>query len=273
VERHTIVAAYDATDEAADGLALARLLAGLTDTELLIVRVLDGLVGHPEVDPATQRHVRDTIGGTRRALLAALPGAPDAQIVPVLDVNIAHGLHAAASTHDVDLLVVGSSHHSRAGRMLIGGSAEILVNHAPCPVAVAPPGYRDSSGIGPGGIGCAYDGTDAAEDALRTAADLARAAATPLRAIAVGRRPEAEAMLEEAAAVVHDQTHGEVDTESLALHGDPASALIAQSDGGVGMLVMGSRGHGPIRRALLGSVSTKVVRNCRCPVIVTPRRG
>jgi nucleotide-binding universal stress UspA family protein len=36
----------------------------------------------------------------------------------------------------------------------------------------------------------------------------------------------------------------------------------------VGLIVMGSRGHGRIRRALLGSVSESVVRHAPCPVII-----
>jgi nucleotide-binding universal stress UspA family protein len=31
--------------------------------------------------------------------------------------------------------------------------------------------------------------------------------------------------------------------------------------------VLGTRGHGGLRRAVLGSVSDHVVRNCPCPVI------
>ena len=36
-----------------------------------------------------------------------------------------------------------------------------------------------------------------------------------------------------------------------------------------GLIVMGSRGRGGIRRALMGSVSDSVVRHAHCPVIVT----
>jgi nucleotide-binding universal stress UspA family protein len=39
-------------------------------------------------------------------------------------------------------------------------------------------------------------------------------------------------------------------------------------DTGVGLIVMGSRGHGGIRRALMGSVSDAVVRHAHCPVLV-----
>src|SRR5215213_10339645 len=37
---------------------------------------------------------------------------------------------------------------------------------------------------------------------------------------------------------------------------------------GAGLIVMGSRGRGGIRRALMGSVSQSVVRHAHCPVLV-----
>jgi nucleotide-binding universal stress UspA family protein len=37
---------------------------------------------------------------------------------------------------------------------------------------------------------------------------------------------------------------------------------------GAGLVVMGSRGRGGIRRALMGSVSDSVVRHAHCPVLV-----
>ena len=37
---------------------------------------------------------------------------------------------------------------------------------------------------------------------------------------------------------------------------------------GAGLIVMGSRGLGGIRRALMGSVSDAVVRHAHCPVLV-----
>jgi nucleotide-binding universal stress UspA family protein len=36
------------------------------------------------------------------------------------------------------------------------------------------------------------------------------------------------------------------------------------------VIVMGSRGHGPLAAALLGSVATHVVRHAHCPVMVVP---
>ena len=37
---------------------------------------------------------------------------------------------------------------------------------------------------------------------------------------------------------------------------------------GAGLIVMGSRGLGGVRRALMGSVSDSVVRHAHCPVFV-----
>jgi nucleotide-binding universal stress UspA family protein len=42
---------------------------------------------------------------------------------------------------------------------------------------------------------------------------------------------------------------------------------------GAGAIVIGSRGRGGFKRALLGSVSDYVVRNAPCPVVVTSHPG
>jgi nucleotide-binding universal stress UspA family protein len=48
--------------------------------------------------------------------------------------------------------------------------------------------------------------------------------------------------------------------------------MIAEaSDGVVDLLVCGSRGYGPMQRALLGSVSEELIARARQPVLVVPR--
>ena len=39
----------------------------------------------------------------------------------------------------------------------------------------------------------------------------------------------------------------------------------------VDLLVIGSRGYGPVRRVLLGSVSAYLAKHSSCPIVVTPR--
>ena len=62
----------------------------------------------------------------------------------------------------------------------------------------------------------------------------------------------------------------EVHPRARLLLNDPADALVARSRD-LDVLVMGSRGHGPVRAVWAGSVSARVTREASCPVIVVPR--
>ena len=51
--------------------------------------------------------------------------------------------------------------------------------------------------------------------------------------------------------------------------GRPDAEIVALAEQiGAGLIVMGARGIGGIRRALTGSVSDSVVRHAHCPVMV-----
>ena len=64
------------------------------------------------------------------------------------------------------------------------------------------------------------------------------------------------------------EASGEV-TQAHARVGLPAAEILRLAEElGVGLIVMGSRGLGGIRRALMGSVSDSVVRHAHCPVLV-----
>jgi nucleotide-binding universal stress UspA family protein len=53
--------------------------------------------------------------------------------------------------------------------------------------------------------------------------------------------------------------------------GDAAERIVAESELGVDLLLMGSRGYGRVGRALVGSVAAQVIRGASCPVVVMPR--
>ena len=58
-------------------------------------------------------------------------------------------------------------------------------------------------------------------------------------------------------------------TQAHLTMGDAAREIVhLAEDLEAGLVVMGSRGHGGIRRALMGSVSDSVVRHAHCPVLV-----
>lgn len=119
------------------------------------------------------------------------------------------------------------------------------------------------------------------------AADLARAASAGLRVLAVVEPPElpigakgpAFAGADDLAAAREERMRSELDRGlGLVRDGTEVSGklitagtetLADQED--IDIMVVGSRGYGPLRRVLLGSVSTRLVRNASCPVIVYPR--
>ena len=63
---------------------------------------------------------------------------------------------------------------------------------------------------------------------------------------------------------------GITDPEIVVLRGSPGPSLCdLAAERSARAIVMGSRGRGGIKRALLGSVSDHVVRNAPCPVVIT----
>ena len=81
-------------------------------------------------------------------------------------------------------------------------------------------------------------------------------------------REKAEKTLEEAVKQV-EEAGGTVAGTHLRM-GDVDDEILrhCEEDDAIGLIVMGSRGLGPIKRRLMGSVSESVVRHSRCPVLV-----
>jgi nucleotide-binding universal stress UspA family protein len=92
-------------------------------------------------------------------------------------------------------------------------------------------------------------------------------------ALLAGLGPEAErARADEVLATAVDAVRGPALTVPIAtevLEGDPAQKL-AEAARDADLLVVGSRGHGHLRHAVLGSVSEGCVRHATCPVVVLP---
>ncbi|MCF8383261.1 MAG: universal stress protein [Chlorobium sp.] len=56
-------------------------------------------------------------------------------------------------------------------------------------------------------------------------------------------------------------------------HNDEVKAIIEAAERfGVGMIILGSHGHGALYHLLIGSVSEGVVRRAQCPVVIVPAR-
>jgi nucleotide-binding universal stress UspA family protein len=99
----------------------------------------------------------------------------------------------------------------------------------------------------------------------------AGASMTPeaFEALRDGALRDSEAIIERTAASLRIDN-----VETRLLEGRPGEVLCAlAAEVFASALIMGTRGRGGIKRALLGSVSDYVVRNAPCPVVVIGEKG
>lgn len=96
--------------------------------------------------------------------------------------------------------------------------------------------------------------------------------ATPMEATALGEAAEAEAfrpIVEKAALAL--EAPGRI-VRPTVLRGRPATVLVHEANvTRAELIVVGSRGLGPLRSMLLGSVSAEIVDHAPCPVLVVRR--
>ncbi|WP_380166264.1 universal stress protein [Jannaschia sp. R86511] len=142
----------------------------------------------------------------------------------------------------------------------------------------------------PGSIVVGVDGSPGSDLALDWAADVAAAERRPLTllhgvdpAVVAGAgdypgatvdharlaeqiRLEDDAMMSSAASRAHGR-HPDLDVHPVLTRSDPRSALLDLS-AQAAMVVIGSRGRGPVASLLLGSVGVAVARHASCPVVV-----
>ena len=180
-----------------------------------------------------------------------------------------------------DLLVVGSPHRGPIGRALIGSVANSLLLGAPCGVLVAPRGYATEIHRVFEQVAVAYDGTPEAGVALRRAEAIALQTGARIRVLTVVAPavslgvigyvpplpPEPRWVVEEGIRSIG----AGVSADSEVLHGPPAEALAKACEEGVDLIIAGSRGYGPMLRVLVGSVSSALIHNAPCPVLIVPR--
>jgi nucleotide-binding universal stress UspA family protein len=208
--------------------------------------------------------------------------------------SAARALHEAAEESGAALLVVGASRRSAVRRAVAGSTAVRLLNGAPCAVAVAPRDWTAGGGLAT--IGVAYVDSDEGREALRSAHFLAGRAGAKLKVYTVIKiKPsdhlDADAhqqswehevkdigdvagehvvLAEQHLADVVAGLGDDVPVETEALIGHPAEELVRLS-GLVDLMIMGSRGYGPRRAVLLGSVSRHLMDEAASPAIVLPR--
>lgn len=279
-----VLVGYDGSDRGRDALKLAETLRAADDGRLIVTVVdeIEPLLG----DSGEIKRIRDEYYATTFASAADELGYSDFER-RVSAGSVAGALYQVAAVNDADVTVVGSTHRSRLGQALTGSVAESLLNGSPSPVAIAPNGYGAGEHTSVRRIGVAFDAQRESRLALHAGIELAREFGATLRLISVveagnellpGRiGPTREGYVSALVEYFEDllrearaEIPAGIDVDTRIVKGDPATALAVEG-AQLDLLVIGSRGYGPIRRVLLGSVAKGVVDSAPCPLFVTPR--
>jgi nucleotide-binding universal stress UspA family protein len=280
----TIIVGVDGREGGRDALALAGLFQRKFDSALVAVaaypydpfpsrassRAFDTIVAR---DATLWVHDEVRAAGVHARAIAVPEGSP------------ARALHHVAESEHADLIVVGSDHRGPVGRVLAGDVTSGALYGAPCPVAVAPHGLASRNPL-LRKVGVGYDGTPEAMQALELARAVSEATGAMLELVCVVPPPvplgpwvvevtsmnDAERSEHERVEALAAETLRELGDLATAhvVEGRPDVELASQSSE-FDVLVVGSRGYGPLKRLMLGSTSSKLVRSAACPVIVVPR--
>jgi nucleotide-binding universal stress UspA family protein len=153
------------------------------------------------------------------------------------------------------------------------------LNGATCAVAVAPAGFASQprpfarTGVG-------YDGSAESFNALATARELAavngskihllQVVLEPLLAYTNYVGPEVSTTIDDLLQETRNQLVQLPDVETHAMYG-AAGEKLAEFSQEVDILVIGSRGYGPLHRLMAGSTCDYLQHHAYCPLLVMPR--
>jgi nucleotide-binding universal stress UspA family protein len=282
-----ILVGYDDTAGADDALAFASRVARATGAPMRLIAVYpyDDL-GTPAADAGLRDYLQEDADAVLAAAADSISGV-DIATEAIADVSPSRALHAAVERRGAALVVVGSTHRGAIGRVLPGSTGERLLHGSSSAVAIVPRGYAKHSGE-TATVGVGYDGSDESAVALGVASSIARRLDAALRvfgvfdATRVGQPvtmtgPAWSKMADEHAAAQRKQLEqavaalpDAVGAQPRFLDGRPGDELARQSQA-VDVMVVGSRGRGPLSAVLRGGATHALLAHAACPVIVVPR--
>ena len=267
-----IIVGVDGREGGRDAVALAKLLVA-ADGELTLAYVFPGDAhayrGASAAHEASERERAEALLETVREETGV-----EAHLRGLGSSSVGRGLHELCEAIGSDLLIVGSSRRGLLGRVLIADDTSAALNGAPCSIAIAPTNYSQQPGA-LREIGVGYDGSPESEHALSVARTLARACGAKLSALEAVSVPS-DAFLGPGAVDntpqrLLEDARGRIaalgDVEPRAAYGQPAEELALYS-GSLDLLIVGSRGYGPIGRLIHGSTSQQLAHSARCPLLV-----
>jgi nucleotide-binding universal stress UspA family protein len=284
-----------ATDGSEDAVLAARVAADVSVTtagEVHIVHVSEPLprYAYPGVTPELYSFVHAKRMEEARDLLAREADRVRDEGARVAEAHLREGpivdeILEASDELRVGLIVMGSRGLGRVKNLLLGSVSEGVVHHSRRPVLIARGGQKAWP---PERVVIGDDDSEAARQAGELATGIARpfgASGVLVRAYPEMPEIDAEGRSFDPRLVDDALRRGERDLLERAYGleralgarlrvqiavGDPAAAILREAEGEKVLVAVGSRGLGPVRRMRLGSVSTKVLRAAKGPVLVYP---
>lgn len=234
-------------------------------------------------DDRVRQHVEEALAVLADEVRAKAPG-PSVH-TEVRDGRASEALRTAADEHDARLVVVGATGLSALPRAVLGSTAAELVHDADRPVVVVRGAHTGDEAeprvvLGTGG-------TEAADSAVGFAFDFAARHGYRLRVVHASSdspvdllttlglwdlgadQDEVAQRIDEYVLRAWRERYPDVAVDVDVVDDRPARALLERAED-ARLLVVGSRGRGPVRRTLLGSVSHAAVYHAACPVAVVP---
>jgi nucleotide-binding universal stress UspA family protein len=281
----------DGSPEAEAALSPAHTLATALGSEIILIRVIaSGTSSLSTLSSSAPSEASDYLEGLASTLRTSTVRVE----VVVSQGNPADTIVGECTTRGADLIVMAS--HSRRGleRLVMGSVADKVFEHSRVPVLLVRPSeyrmHRLKLILVP------VDGSPGSLLGLGTAAGLAReahAAVVLLRVVvplplwiydpSLGlntgplidpgwdedRRENAEAYVR---GLARSLAHSDIDVGADAVLGEVASAIAEYADEeSVDLIVMGTHAHRGPARALLGSITSDVVRTAHHPVLLVNR--
>ena len=270
-----VLVAYDGSPSAQDALALAGRLRDPAGGALTLACIVPSRPWHRRGGAGAGAGTEAMLTETRAELPVGIPVALRAPTAS----SAARGLTELAECEHADLIAIGSAKGADRDRIGLARTAGRLLHGAPCAVAVAPPGLRETGPFHH--VGVALDDSPEAAAALAVAFAIASrdgSAVTLYAALEhVVDRSEAGSRsmrlaLQDRLDRAADAAPSGVNPGTVLVYGAAGQAITDACDGAVDLLVVGSRGYGPLQRALVGSVSEELISRARHPVLVIPRQ-
>lgn len=285
-----VMIATDFSDTAAAATAWGTEIATAHDGRVLLVHALHAQGPMSDYLPVTADLGEELRNAARERLDSEAASLRERGVE--VDVQLEIGLPSesilrVAEETSPDLLVVGTRGLSGFRHLLLGSTAERVVQRAPCPVLTVHPEDRDEHRP----IRSILVPTDFSEDARRAATTgqrllshleegaeltLLHAYHLPVEYTAYGTIPTGLSFREDVITMAEQQlaeTAAELEREGLTVNtaareGYPPEVIVSVAEEiDADLVVMGTHGRTGLQHLLLGSNAERVVQHAPCPVL------